>query len=1752
MPRYRSQPRAKRKIGAQKIQRGKSRVPGRYVVAPGYKPVRRKGKIVIKRVGPRRRSPVFKRGLPSPRSQVPARPKRNKSAPNPQKVFPSGRVGRSRRFVPGTFQYERTKLFSRSYGGDVYRALQREERRQEKLIKAITGRKQNVELRSTAQGVQRGVSQKRNPSALGAEPVATGRKGNKTMSLSTLNRMSPSKDVRKGQARIDDRRLVAKAQAKETKRLMNPQFLPYKGGPRAYSEPTTPFQRKMAGGVRKAKTPKVLRPAESLPKPRVKPYAYKQQRRQMKYAAREQAKTNQKNAKTLLNRGASLERRARAGDALSRAGVIQTETFKQFRTRRARERALARKRAERKKPLIDIKLDAGTFAKAGKAIAGFLTKNVRDAGDPAKIGDFGLVGKAGRATAKGAKAVVTTDVPENVGEAVGKAAVGVGASAVEPLVATLKKDRKNLVVTSSGITTQKAVTAGRVGELIWKVPAYSAEAIAKNPDEQLGRLAKDTIDMIKSVPAGVWMTFDKGPATVWEQIKDDYSRRYGPLLQGRDKEFRKRLEKEGVTAEVLDSLTALTIVGKGAGTALQGVAKSGRLGRKGSAFADEAQRIALRKPARDAEFRGVVDENVKKPSRSFFANVALRGVDTARGARARRESRLVQEGKREEVSYRTARADAIASEAGYGVPVRGLIQTKKASRRKLGGGKLVQVRGDAAVYAASRLRNKKVVSELGLRPADVRGLKNALDGGVTGAGLKLGKKNPGQSKVRVDLDLPETQISALEAILENRSAVVRVPDADAPAALAKRPTSAFGKLREDVRLGAEMPVVPKFFDSKFLGQSATIRRKVARIASAAFVQMRIEQREWEKQFGKSLRKLSEAEQQGFFYAQVFGIRTPEQARKFLGPHRDAIVRTREEMKQWETEADAIPGDLWAVFDEVPKIDELIKNADRVFTPRLAEFSDTMRGEARRLGTLDPGLRGGRTQMKMAEIGSQARMLGVRLEDYADDPINPTSAEMQDYIRDAEIARQNAGLEQAGFFRGEGVLKEEPQYSLYAVGGTKTVQTDKRKRFVLTDFGASNTDPQVFARGAMNNIKRRYNWNKTAELYAELADPVYRDMSPMRLRQAIQNGEFDENEVVLWSPGMMRDEESLIAREIAAAEREAPVDNIGLSNLRKRGSVRGGADIDVAQDGQARVHMAIQNSTIVPQGETSIKQLLTAKIQDAYLASPEPVSPDDFRRAKFTVIPRAAHDEIFDGTKPSGAGLRSVSVLQGKISRTILANPVWLQFQFASNAFLTGLVSGTGPVTLVKAYVWWKKLPDEVKRAVEPYVGIHRWYDEQNKIGASQFKFGPLNDLTNAWRGLKTTPFWEKGAQVNPLTAFFRADNAQNNFFRKAVLYNRVKREAYREMGEDTGMAIRLQNQLFDKLDPTSLGPEEQMRYLLSRRDLIEEHAQYVDSILGNWTTYTALERRALSRFFLFYGFLRFSLKLTFYTMPMKHPVTSEIMLKLGQLQHDELKRIFGSDIPPWEIGNYYTAGKKTRIEVARINPYFNLYQSMFGLTREQVREQLSDGGKADQKNRYELGPEFGGINLLAIFSYVPPYMAIVADQLYKSQSAFAAKPWTTNQDPAYKSAGLPWQGEGGVSLADRGQILWNQVLRLSPYYRALEQTGVPGRKPNEPFGPMRGKQTTDSTWFSPNPTEYSDRDVDGRRRIRYNQKIMRDQAKNPLDGITENIAVPFLGTDGRRKIESARRYEKEVAAKKGKKKKARRKSSSGALWTPSD
>lgn len=628
----------------------------------------------------------------------------------------------------------------------------------------------------------------------------------------------------------------------------------------------------------------------------------------------------------------------------------------------------------------------------------------------------------------------------------------------------------------------------------------------------------------------------------------------------------------------------------------------------------------------------------------------------------------------------------------------------------------------------------------------------------------------------------------------------------------------------------------------------------------------------------------------------------------------------------------------------------------------------------------------------------------------------------DFIARVMAEAQQRGLAEPGYFPSQ--KRPEGVFSAFAIGGKKRAATSKEYTGALFRTGRESTDPAVYETALAQNIKRKYNWNMVAEQFDKHSFTWSKAKTIGQLKDEIEARGIDPNSVAFWNPQLFRKTRDQLEK---ASDNNTEVDLL---------------DEDL---GHADVHQAVQNSAI------DFRHLATA--------------PEEFnKRGGWSLIPVEVFEEVMNDTKPSGRIARGYDIAKGKSSRLLLGNPAWLQFQTASNALLSG-IAGTGPVDMVKAQAWWHKLSDDEREAIEPYIGVAKFHDEQTKLGGSA-----NGRFVNAYRAFKSTSFYGKAHKLNPLDAIFRADNAQNNFFRRGVLYSQVKRDAYKRMGENATKIQNVQSRMSHLLD---LGPDEMMKKVIDDPQVFERHAQYVNDFLGDYRTYTARERRIFGRSVMFYGFLRFSLRFMFYTMPATHPIMSSVMLQLGRLHVDELDEIFGTEPPPWELGNYYTKDGEKKFDVARLNPFFNASQYV--------------------------DLESGHIKPQQLVGFVPPFVQAGLNQI-------AGKNLFFNQ---------AWKVDGSTSEVrdanntNRAEILLTDLLKgLGPAYTT-------GTKLDPE---MRGKQGSDSSVLFPQPVKYKRADA-----IARNNAAKDLQDKTPEEVLREFL-LPATGEDAKGPIKSARDY----------------------------
>jgi hypothetical protein len=635
----------------------------------------------------------------------------------------------------------------------------------------------------------------------------------------------------------------------------------------------------------------------------------------------------------------------------------------------------------------------------------------------------------------------------------------------------------------------------------------------------------------------------------------------------------------------------------------------------------------------------------------------------------------------------------------------------------------------------------------------------------------------------------------------------------------------------------------------------------------------------------------------------------------------------------------------------------------------------------------------------------------------------------DFISRVQAAAKNRGLQDPGYVPSQ--KRPDGVFSAFAVGGKARAATPKEYTGALFRSGRESTDPTVYTTALAQNIKRKFNWNMVAENFDRHAFAWSKDKTLGELKDELERRGIDPDSVAFWNPKLYRK---------SRAQLEKATDN----NTE--------VDLNPDQVGTPDVHNAVQNSTI------DFRHLATA--------------PEDFnKRGGWAVVPKDVYDEIMHDTTPAGRIGRSFDVAKGKASRILLGNPGWLQFQTASNALLTG-ITGTGPVDAVKAQAWWRRLTAEERDGIEPYIGVHQFHDDQTKLGSAA-----NGRFVNAYRAFKQTSFYSVAHKANPLDAIFRADNAQNNFFRKAVLYSKVKKDAYAQLGASTTKIQNVQSRMAHLLD---LGPDEQMKKVLADPKVFERHAKYVNEMLGDYATYSYKERRILSRGVMFYGFLRFSVRFMFYTMPAKHPLVAEAMLQLGRLHSDELQDIFGADVPPWDLGNYYTPDGKTKIAAGRVNPFFNAGQ-YFDLTT-------------------------GAIKPNQLAGIVPPFAQALINQV-AGKNVFFGKNWQINSSTTEART---------VGNVDRAQIFLADLLNGIGPANTLASNLDPK---------LRGKQGADSSLIFPQPIKYKRADA-----IKRNQDLI-DRKTRPAATVLQEFLAPLAGADGGGDITSARNYDAQTKKK---------------------
>jgi hypothetical protein len=91
---------------------------------------------------------------------------------------------------------------------------------------------------------------------------------------------------------------------------------------------------------------------------------------------------------------------------------------------------------------------------------------------------------------------------------------------------------------------------------------------------------------------------------------------------------------------------------------------------------------------------------------------------------------------------------------------------------------------------------------------------------------------------------------------------------------------------------------------------------------------------------------------------------------------------------------------------------------------------------------------------------------------------------------------------------------------------------------------------------------------------------------------------------------------------------------------------------------------------------------------------------------------------------------------------------------------------------------------------------------------------------------------------------------------------------------------------------------EQMAWLGKHPAEARKLQGYLDDVMGNWDAFSRFERQ-FAPALIFYPFVRYSLRWTFWSFPLRHPIKAQMLYFLGQMNSQELEKLLGAKPQNW-------------------------------------------------------------------------------------------------------------------------------------------------------------------------------------------------------------------------------------------------------------
>lgn len=473
------------------------------------------------------------------------------------------------------------------------------------------------------------------------------------------------------------------------------------------------------------------------------------------------------------------------------------------------------------------------------------------------------------------------------------------------------------------------------------------------------------------------------------------------------------------------------------------------------------------------------------------------------------------------------------------------------------------------------------------------------------------------------------------------------------------------------------------------------------------------------------------------------------------------------------------------------------------------------------------------------------------------------------------------------------------------------------------------------------------------------------------------------------------------------------------------------------------------------------------------------------------------------------------VLKGLPSKLVLmASPSWAILQVVNNAELAGLAGMVNPwqyKNALKVMAEMKReFPDEYERlTASASQGVLEHEFERTRLGSAGDKLRnehpvvgrPVAYFKDTWEkwndAVERAPKAVRGAayiakEIGSFRFLFHGDAANNALFRRTFMLDEANRIKFNgldnAMQQEAGAIGRIMRGFRgNQVTPKDLAD------LVNNPEALEHMARATNDLFGNYTDFTPSERHYLEGNMLFYGFMRFSLRFTLYTMPVQHPLMSALLLKLSALKNEEVRELLktgpNDPVPFGAIGALYKIdGNKItgKLPTNRINPFLNPITSAIG-------------GDAPPSQA---------------FTSVSPLVLELIQQGFGT-SAFTGKNWYLKG---------PRESERLTGPADPRSPAWGPngwETRARIALNHLTQLATPGRIASQQAAGGRPVAETSLPW-DPQPIRFRDEETRASIRDRARAEEARGTGERYLRGLTDPVYSAITGN-------WAPSYDREVA-----------------------